>query len=133
MPHYDITDKIIDAFYKVYNNLGYGFLERVYENAMIIELKKMGCAVSNQKKIEVFYNNVRVGEYFADLLVNECVIVELKAMEALNKNYDAQLINYLKASNIEIGIMLNFGLSAQFKRKIFSNNKKNQRKSVPSV
>ena len=100
---------------------------------MIIELKKIGCVVSNQKKIEVFYEKVRVGEYFADLLVNECVIVELKAIEVLNRNYDAQLINYLKASNIEIGIMLNFGLSAQFKRKIFSNNNKNQRKSALSV
>ena len=90
----------------------------------------MRCKVSNQNKIEVFYDKIRVGEYFADLLVNECVIVELKALEVLNRNYDAQLINYLKASNIEIGIMLNFGLSAQFKRKIFSNSKKNQRKSV---
>jgi GxxExxY protein len=94
---------------------------------------KMRCKVSIQNKIEVFYDKFRVGEYYADILVNECVIVELKAVEVLNQNYDAQLINYLKASKIEIGIMLNFGLSAQFKRKIFSNNKNNQRKSVKSV
>ena len=130
MPHYEVTDKIINAFYKVYNTLGYGFLERVYENAMIIELRKMGCTVSKQKKIEVFYDSIRVGEYFADLLVNESVIVELKAMEVLNRECDAQLINYLKASNVEIGILLNFGLNAKFKRKIFSNNKKNPRESV---
>jgi GxxExxY protein len=129
-PHYQITDKIIEAFYKVYNKLGYGFLERVYENAMIIELRKLKCNVYSQKKIDVFYDNIKVGEYYADLIVNELVIVELKAIDILNKNYDAQLINYLKASNIEVGILLNFGLSAQFKRRIFSNNKKNERKSV---
>ena len=123
MLHSDITDKIINAFYKVNNDLWYGFLEKVYENAIVIELKKSGCSVVQQSKIEVYYEQENVGNYYADLLVDDKVIVELKASETLCEEHEAQLINYLKATKIEVGLLLNFGRKAVFKRKVFSNNK----------
>ncbi|OQX87746.1 GxxExxY protein, partial [candidate division KSB1 bacterium 4484_87] len=102
MLHSDITDKIIRAFYNVNNTLGFGFLEKVYENAMIIELRKMGCKVLQQQNIKVFYDNKIVGDYFADLLVDDLVIVELKAMDSLCEEHEAQLINYLKATEMVV-------------------------------
>jgi GxxExxY protein len=128
--HSDITDKIIKCFYKVYNTLGYGFLEKVYENALFLELRGLGLFVEKQKQIEVYYENEKVGEYYADLIVSESVIIELKAAESLCEEHEYQLINYLKATEIEVGILLNFGKSPQLKRKVFSNNiKTNQIKS----
>jgi len=124
MLYSDITDKIIKAFYKVNNTLGYGFLEKVYENAMVMELNKTGNKVVQQKNIKVYYENEEVGDYFADLLVDDLVIVELKACESLCKEHEVQLINYLKATKIEVGLLLNFGKRAEFRRKIFSNIKK---------
>ncbi|HNB13156.1 MAG: GxxExxY protein [Saprospiraceae bacterium] len=119
--HTDITEKIIKAFYKVYNTLGYGFLEKVYENALFIELQSMGIFVEKQRRIKVFYLEHEVGDYFADLIVDNKVIVELKASEALCEEHEYQLINYLKATEIEVGLLLNFGKRPEFKRKIFSN------------
>ncbi|GGP04332.1 hypothetical protein GCM10010992_16040 [Cloacibacterium rupense] len=119
--HSEITEIIIKSFYKVYNKLGYGFLEKVYENAMYIELKNEGLFVEKQKPIKVYYNKTEVGNYFADLVVNECIIVELKASESLCEEHEFQLINYLKATEIEIGLLLNFGKKPDFKRKIFTN------------
>lgn len=119
--HSETTEKIIKAFYKVYNSLGYGFLEKVYENAMFIELRDMGLYVEKQKNIKVYYESNQVGEYFADLIVSESVIIELKATENLCEEHEFQLINYLKATEIEVGLLLNFGKSPQLKRKIFSN------------
>ncbi len=119
--HSDITKKIISAFYKVYNTLGYGFLEKVYENALFIELTAMGLLVAKQKQIQVYYEGKEVGEYFADLTVENCVIVELKAAESLCEEHEFQLINYLKATEIEVGLLLNFGKKPHFKRKVFSN------------
>jgi len=121
--HSDITEQIINAFYKVYNTLGYGFLEKVYENAMFIELQALGMNVEKQKRIKVFYENKEVGDYFADLSVNEFVIVELKACETLCEEHEFQLINYLKATDIEVGLLLNFGKKPELKRKVFSNLK----------
>lgn len=122
--HKDITDKIIKAFYKVYNELGYGFLEKVYENALFLELKEMGLYCEKQKQIKVFYNGQIVGEYFSDIIVNSCVIIELKAAESLCEEHGLQLINYLKAIEIEVGLLLNFGKNPEFKRKLFTNYKK---------
>ena len=124
MKHSQITENIIKAFYKINNTLGYGFLEKVYENAMVIELRKMGLLVSQQKRIKVYYENEEVGDYYADLFVNNSVIVELKAAKSLCEEHETQLINYLKATDIEVGLLLNFGKKAEFKRKIFSNDKK---------
>jgi len=125
--HKDLTELIIKAFYNVYNKLGYGFLEKVYENSMLIELNDLGLKCERQKQIEVFYKNKNVGEYFADLLVNDLVIIELKAAESLCPEHEAQLTNYLRATNCEVGLLLNFGKTPQFKRKIFKNEFKNPR------
>ena len=122
--HQDTTEKIIEAYYKVYNTLGYGFLEKVYHNAMLIELRRMGFECKSQYPITVFYAVFAVGDYFADILVDECVIIENKASEALCELDEFQLINYLKATSIEIGLLLNFGKKPEFKRKIFSNDRK---------
>ena len=121
MIHRDVTDRVLRAFYRVYNTLGYGFLEKVYEQAMMMELRHMGLRCVRQQPIEVYYHGERVGEYFADLIVEECVIVELKAAESLREEHEAQLINYLKATEIEVGLLLNFGKKPQFKRKVFTN------------
>lgn len=121
--HTELTDKIIKAYYKVYKTLGYGFLEKVYENAMFIELKKMNLFVQKQKNISVFYESEEVGDYYADLIVDEKVIVELKAAEGLCEEHECQLINYLKATEIEVGLLFNFGKQPELRRKIFSNKK----------
>lgn len=115
----EITDLIIKAFYNVYNKLGYGFLERVYENAMSIELKRLGLSFERQKPLKVFYDEFEVGEYFADIVVNNVVIIELKANESLHIENEAQLLNYLKATDLEVGLLLNFGKSPQIKRRVF--------------
>lgn len=124
MLYEDITSQIIKAFYKVNNTLGFGFLEKVYENALKLELTKVGFKVNQQKNIRVHYEAVEVGDYYADLIVNDVVIIELKAAESLCEEHEAQLINYLKATNIEVGLLLNFGKKAEFRRKIFTNDKK---------
>ena len=124
--HSDLTEKIIKAFFKVYNKLGYGFLEKVYENAMALELKAMDLYVEKQKQVEVFYYETRVGYYFADLVVEDKVIVELKAAESICEEHELQLINYLKATEVEVGLLLNFGKTPQFKRKVFSDKYRNK-------
>jgi len=122
--HKEITSKLINAFYNVYNTLGYGFLEKVYENAMRIELIKMGMFVEQQKNIKVYYESEMVGDYFADLIINNLVIVELKTAENICEEHEAQLLNYLKATDKEVGLLLNFGKIPEVKRKIFMNKNK---------
>ena len=124
MLHADVTEKIIKAFYKVNNTLGYGFLEKVYENAMRIELCKMGFHILQQENLKVYYEGDEVGDYYADLLVENLVIIELKAAKSICEEHEAQLINYLKATKIEVGLLLNFGQKADFRRKVFSNSQK---------
>lgn len=106
----------------MYNELGFGFLEKVYENALFLELIAMGLYCEKQKQIKVYYNGQIVGEYFSDIIVNGCVIVELKAAESLCEEHGLQLINYLKATEIEVGLLLNFGKKPEFKRKLFTND-----------
>lgn len=118
------TKKIIKCFYEVYNTLGYGFLEKVYEKALIKELIANNFYCEEQKKIEVLYKGENVGEYFADILVDNEIILELKATESLCEEHEYQLINYLKATNIELGLLLNFGRKPEIKRKIFTNDRK---------
>ncbi|GAB2514910.1 GxxExxY protein [Spirosoma aerophilum] len=123
--HSETTQLIIKSFYKVYNTLGYGFLEKVYEKAMCIELRKVGLVCVTQLPIDVFYEKEKVGLYYADLVVNNCVIVELKAADGLVAEHEAQLTNYLRATNIEVGLLLNFGREPQQRRKVFTNDRKN--------
>jgi GxxExxY protein len=120
----ELTEKIIKIFYKVYNKLGYGFLEKVYENAMMIDFRREGVPVISQSSIKVFYENEIVGEYFADILVAEKVIVEIKASRTLALEHEAQLLNYLKATDIEVGLLLNYGTKPEIKRKVFDNLRK---------
>lgn len=122
--HTDVTELIIKGYYRVYNELGYGFLEKVYENAMSIALRKLGLTVVQQPQIDVYFDGEVVGEYAADLLVNNLVIVELKAARTLNPDHEAQLLNYLKATRYEVGLLLNFGVKPEIKRKAFSNGRK---------
>ena len=130
----DITDIILKSFYEVYNELGDGFLESIYENALYIVLIGYGLSVEKQKDVSVFFRGNIIGDFKTDLIVNEKVIVELKAVRAIDPAHEAQLINYLKATNIEVGLLLNFGRKPEFKRFVFSNERKNisanQRKSV---
>lgn len=122
MLHGEITERIIGSFFDVYNELGHGFLEKVYENALALSLRGCGLDVCQQEPITVRYKGAVVGEYFADLLVNRVVIVELKAVDQLAAAHEAQLLNYLKATNLEVGLLLNFGPSAEFRRKVMTND-----------
>jgi len=122
--HKELSKAILKVFYEVYNELGYGFLENVYQNAMYLGLKSQGFIVEAQKQIKVYYKNELVGNFIADLLVEDKVIVELKACDTLVKAHYAQTLNYLKATNIEIGLLLNFGEKPEIKRLIFTNNRK---------
>ncbi len=122
--HKELTEKIINCFYKVYNTLGFGFLEKVYENSLSIELRKIGLNVEAQKSIKVHYEGNLVGDYYADLIVEDLIILELKAADALVEENELQLINYLKATDKEIGLLLNFGKQPEIRRKIFTNDKK---------
>ncbi|PKP30148.1 MAG: GxxExxY protein [Bacteroidetes bacterium HGW-Bacteroidetes-16] len=124
MLYEELTSEIIEVFYKVYNTLGYGFLEKVYENAMMIELKKAGLECKNKCPIGVYYEGESVGDYFADIIVEDLIILELKAAETLVDEHGYQLINYLKATDKEVGLLFNFGKNPQFKRKIFTNDRK---------
>jgi GxxExxY protein len=124
MLHGEVTEQIIKAFYHVYNTLGYGFLEKVYENALAATLRKSGLEVVQQMPVLVYFDGLVVGEYFADLVVNSRVIVEIKAVESIHPAHEAQITNYLKASPIEVGLLLNFGDAPEFRRKLFTNDRK---------
>ncbi len=124
MLHEDMTSQIIGAYYTVYNTLGHGFLEKVYENALRREIADQNLEVEQQKNIPVFYGNCKVGNYFADLLVERKIILEIKSAEALREEHELQLINYLKSTTIEIGLLLNFGRKPEIRRKIFTNDRK---------
>jgi len=119
--HIETTSKILKAFFKVYNVLGYGFLEKVYQNAMLIELRAMGFKCSNQQPVKVYYGDYLVGDYYADIIVEDTVILELKAIETIAPEHEVQLVNYLKGTGIEVGFLLNFGPKPQYKRKILTH------------
>jgi GxxExxY protein len=122
--HKELTKSILKIFYDVYNELGYGFLERVYQNALFYELKENGFKVEAQKKLKVYYKEIEVGEYIADIIVNDLVILELKAQEYRVEANEFQLINYLKATDCEVGLLLNFGKKPEFIRKVYQNYNK---------
>lgn len=127
--HSEVTQVINQAFYKIYNTLGFGFLEKVYENAMMIELEKLNLKCEQQKLVNVFYENKKVGYYYADIIVENKVIIELKAAESLCEEHEAQLVNYLRASEIEVGVLLNFGKKPQHKHRVLTAKYKNHNKT----
>ena len=122
--HEDITDEIIAAFYTVYNELGFGFLERVYQNALYYEMRSLGLNCEPQKAIDVYYKGKKVGDYIADFVVENKVIVELKAVKELKEEHECQLLNYLTATSVEVGLLLNFGPRPEVRRLIMTNDRK---------
>ena len=131
MKYKEISDKILKSFFQVYNILGYGFLEKVYEKALLLELEKEGLHCQNQVPIKVFYKDQIVGEYIADIIVNKKIILELKAIKQISKQDESQILNYLTATKMEVGLLLNFGEKPEFKRKIFDNEYKKYIHSRP--
>ena len=129
MKYEDLTEKILNVFYKVYNTLGYGFLEKVYENAMIVEFNKSGLKFGNQYPINVSYEGEIVGEYIADFVVEDNVIVEIKAIKQLSQADENQLLNYLTATDMEVGLLLNYGEKPEIKRKVYDNELKRYKAS----
>ncbi len=122
--HRDITDKILGCFYKGGNKMGHGFLESVYQNVMFHELRKAGLDVRSKVRLPVKYDGIIVGDFEADLIVENCVILEIKAGRAIDPSAVVQLVNYLRASEIEVGLVLNFGQNLEFKRQVFENSRK---------
>ncbi|MDT8317457.1 MAG: GxxExxY protein [bacterium] len=133
MKYEDVTEKVINIFYKVYNTLGYGFLEKVYENAMITEFEGLGVDYANQGAVKVYYEGHIVGDYVADFIVENKVIVELKAIRQLTKADENQLLNYLTATDLEVGLLLNYGEKPEIKRKVFDNELKGYKQSNNSL
>ena len=129
--HSDLTERILAAYHKVYAKLGYGFREKVYRNALRLELKRSGLEVEVHKPIKVYYDGVVVGSYFADLVVNGLVILELKAVKMLLDRHEAQTLNYLKATNVEVALLLNFGPQPEFKRKVYDNDREGSLSWLP--
>lgn len=122
--HYALTEKIIAVFYEVYNELGHGFLESVYHKSLALALNEKGLLVQSPVEIPVFFRGHKVGDFEADLLVEKCVLLELKAARILDSSHKAQLLNYLRATEIEIGLLLNFGVKPEIKRLIYDNPRK---------
>lgn len=131
--HSELTEKIIYCFYKVYNKLGYGFLEKVYERALLIELGRAGLSCLNQQRIKVFYDDCEVGTYVPDLLIENKVVVEIKAAISMIESHEDQLRNALKASDLEVGLLLNFGTKPQFRRKVSANEFKGHIKNKKTI
>jgi GxxExxY protein len=127
-PLKELTEKIIGAAYEVHNTLGSGFVEKVYENALTEELREYGFLVEQQKPVSVIYKGKSAGEFIADMVVEKKVLVEVKSVKMLTKDFDSKLIHYLKATGIEVGLLINFGESVQVRRKI--NTPKLKNKSV---
>jgi GxxExxY protein len=124
LKHGLVTDKILKVFYHVYNELGHGFLESVYHRSLVIALQSVGLNVCSPVDIPVWFRGTQVGRFEADILVENCVLLELKAARTLDSSHHAQLLNYLRATDIEVGLLLNFGERPEFKRVIFDNLRK---------
>lgn len=122
--HSELTGKILGAFFQLHKELGYGFSEKVYQAALALLLEELGMRVAQQVSLRVFFHGKVVGEYVADMIVNDVVVLKLKAVEKLTSMHDAQLLNYLKATEVEVGLLLNLGPQAEFHRKIYDNSRK---------
>lgn len=133
LKHGEITERIIGVFYNVYNELGFGFLEIVYHRAMLIALERAGLAAESKVPLPVFFRGQAVGDFEADIIVERVVILELKAADDFHPARDAQLLNYLKASTAEVGLLLNFGPKPRLKRLVFDNERKRSRPKIESA
>jgi GxxExxY protein len=137
LKHSDLTQKIIGVFYDVYNELGHGFLESTYAEAMLMALREAGVPADREVSIPVWFRGRKVGQYYADLIVERVILVELKAARNLEAAHEAQLLHYLRATEVEVGLLINFGLRPQFRRLLFDNERKQIRdnpwKSVAEV
>ena len=122
MKHQELTQQIIEAAFRVHKILGYGFLEKVYQNALMIELTKKGIRAESERPLKIHYESDIVGDYICDIVVEDKVILELKAVKEINKIHEVQLVNYLKGTGIEVGLLINFGPSVQIKRKVLDSN-----------
>jgi len=128
--HHDLTEKLIGAFFNIYNQLGHGFLESVYEQAFSIALAENGVFFERQIAVPVWFHGQKIGDFRADLLVDRKIIVELKTGRDIEPAWEKQLLNYLRATDVEVGLLFNFGPTAQFRRYVFENKRKNPRKSA---
>ncbi len=137
LKHSGLTSKIIGAFYDVYNELGHGFLESTYHASMVLALKQSDLTVAQEVGVPVWFRGEKVGQYFADMVVENIVLLELKAVRTLEPAHEAQLLHYLRATEIEVGLLFNFGVEPQFRRLLFDNARKqirgNPRESVAKV
>ena len=129
LKHSELTEKIISVFYDVYNELGHGFLESTYAAAMVIALQQSGLTAAREVPVPVWFRGEKVGQYFADVLVSDAVLLELKAARTLESAHEAQLLHYLKATSVEVGLLLNFGVRPQFRRSLFDNERKTIREN----
>jgi GxxExxY protein len=129
LKHSDLTEKIIGVFYDVYNELGHGFLESTYCEALVVALQGSALRIAQEVPVPVWFRGKKVGQYYADLIVEDVVLLELKATRALDSAHEAQLLHYLRATEIEVGLLLNFGLRPQFRRLLFDNDRKKIREN----
>jgi GxxExxY protein len=129
LKHSKLTEKMIGVFYDVYNELGYGFLESTYAEAMVIALQDAGLMVAREVPVSVWFRGRKAAQYFADLLVEGRVLLELKCARTIDSAHEAQLLHYLRATEIEVGLLLNFGMRPQFRRLLFDNERKKIREN----
>ena len=129
LKHSDLTEKIIGIFYDVYNELGHGFLESTYAEALVVALKEAGLSAAREVPVPVWFRGRKVGQYYADMVVDGVVLLELKAARSLDSTHEAQLLHYLRATEVEVGLLLNFGLRRQFRRLLFDNARKKIREN----
>ncbi len=122
--HSELTDLIIGVFYDVYNELGFGFLESVYRDSLLIALREKGLAAEQEVATAVYFRKNKVGDFKADLIVNGCILIELKTAETLAPAHEAQVLNYLRATSLELGLLFNFGPKPQVRRMLFDNDRK---------
>jgi GxxExxY protein len=130
LKHRELTDKVIGVFFDVYNEMGHGFLESVYENAIALALTENSFDVKRQISIPVWFRGQKVGDFVADMLIENSVLLELKAVRVLEASHEAQILNYLRATDLEVGLLLNFGVKPQFKRFAYDNGRKQSREST---
>lgn len=131
--HAELTEKVIGVFFDVYNDLGCGFLESVYENGLSLALSDAGLKVARQKLIDVWYRGQKIGDFRADMIVNDVILLELKTATTIDHAFEKQTRNYLKASDVEVALILNFGPAPQFRRLVFENQRKRTRYHNPNL